>query len=434
MENGFRKVGLVTCTALVLANMVGTGVFTSLGFQVASLPSPFLVLLVWGLGGLIALCGALSYAELAAALPRSGGEYNFLTEIYHPAIGFMAGFISVTVGFAAPVALAAMAFGKYLSGAWPGVSPFGASLVVVIALALAHSVTVRASGNFQIGITAMKVGLILAFIGIGLWVERTFPHEFAPTGQDIANIASAPFAVSLMFVLYAYSGWNAAAYIIGEVRDPQRTVPWALLLATVLVTILYVSLNAVFLAAAPIQEYVGKLEVGEIAAKHLLGEDGGRIMSGLISIGLISAVSAMTWAGPRVAQSIGQDFRALRFLSATSGGGVPRVAMVFQTVIVLIMLFTSSFETVLFYAQFAILACSFLTVLGLMVLRWRQPNLARPFRCFGYPFTPLVYLALNLFALVYSAVAHPIQAAAGFGTLILGIALYFPLRNRKLSV
>lgn len=424
----------MTCVALVLANMIGTGVFTSLGFQVEALPSPFLVLLVWVLGGLVALCGALSYAELAAALPKSGGEYNFLSQVYHPALGFMAGFVSVAVGFAAPIALAAMAFGKYLEGTELGVSAFGASLAIVVALAVIHSVTVRASGHFQIGITTMKVGLIVVFVLMGLWIERELPHDFAPRPEDASLLVSPPFAVSLMFVLYAYTGWNAAAYIIGEVRDPQRTVPWALLIATGVVTILYVSLNAVFLAAAPIQEYVGKIEVGEIAARHLLGEDGGRIMSGLISLGLISAISAMTWAGPRVTQSIGRDFQTLGFLSKTTEGGVPRVAMFFQTAIVVFMLLTSSFEDVLFYAQFAILASSFLTVLGVIVLRWRQPGLPRPFRCFGYPFTPLVYLALNLFALVYSAVAHPIQALAGLGTLLLGIALYFVFRNRQVSV
>jgi len=434
VDGEFRKVGLISCTALVLANMIGTGVFTFLGYQVAALPSPFLVLLVWALGGLIALCGALSYAELAAALPKSGGEYNFLSQIYHPALGFMAGFVSVAVGFAAPIALSGMAFGKYLEGTGVGVTAFGASLGVVLALAVIHSVTVRASGNFQIGVTTLKVSLIVVFVLMGLWIERKLPHNFAPRPEDAGLLVSPSFAVSLMFVLYAYTGWNAAAYIIGEVRNPQRTVPWALLLATGLVTVLYVSLNAVFLAAAPIQEYVDKIEVGEIAARHLLGEEGGRIMSGLISLGLISAISAMTWAGPRVTQSIGRDFRVLGFLSKTTKGGVPRVALFFQTSIVLFMLLTSSFEDVLFYAQFAILASSFLTVLGVIVLRWRQPALPRPFRCFGYPFTPIVYLALNLFALVYSAVAHPIQAVAGLGTLLLGIALYFLFRNRKVSV
>ncbi|HEY5705937.1 MAG TPA: amino acid permease [Terrimicrobiaceae bacterium] len=428
---GFRKVGLITCTALALANMIGTGVFTSLGFQVQAIPSPFLILLVWALGGAVALCGALSYAELAAALPRSGGEYNFLSAIYHPAIGFMGGFVSVTVGFSAPIALSAMALGKYTTAALSGIPAQWVSALAVVLLAAAHSFTVRASGNFQVVITSLKVGLIAAFIGLGFIIGG--PWIPAPRSGDFGLIFSGPFAVSLMFVLYSYSGWNAAAYIIGEVREPQRTVPGALLLATIIVTVLYVLLNAVFLASGPMDTFVGKIEVGEIAARSLLGEQGGRVMAALIAGGLISSISAMTWAGPRVAQAVGRDFPALRFFAQTSLGGAPRTAIVVQTLLVLLMLATSTFETVLLYAQFSILACSFLTVLGVLVLRWRQPMLPRPFRCFGYPLTPIAFLALNLFAMVYTAIERPEQALAGLATLLLGIGLYFLARGARMQ-
>ena len=197
----FRKVGLITCTALALANMIGTGVFTSLGFQVAAIPSPFLILLLWVLGGVIALCGALSYAELAAALPRSGGEYHFLSQIYHPAVGFMAGFVSVAVGFSAPIALAAIALGKYLAAALPGLQAVPVSIAAVLLLAAIHSLTVRASGNFQVLITALKVALIVTFILIG--IARGGAWTFSPHGGDSGLIFSGPFAVSLMFVLYS---------------------------------------------------------------------------------------------------------------------------------------------------------------------------------------------------------------------------------------
>ena len=426
----FRKVGLITCTALAMANMIGTGVFTSLGFQVQALHSPFLILLVWLLGGVVAFCGALSYAELSAALPRSGGEYNFLSAIYHPAIGFMSGFVSLAVGFSAPIALSAMALGQYLTAAWPGVSATSVSVIVVLLLAAMHSLTVRASGNFQVVITALKVALICSFIAMGFHLGG--PLFFVPQKGDFGLALSGPFAISLMFVLYSYSGWNAASYIIGEVRNPQRMVPGALLLATIIVTILYVLLNAVFLASGPADAFAGKIEVGEIAARNLLGEQGGRLMAALISGGLISSVSAMTWAGPRVAQAVGRDFPALRFFARTSPGGVPRVAIAIQTLLVLIMLATATFEAVLLYAQFSILACSLLTVLGVLVLRWRQPDLPRPFRCFGYPVTPIVFLALNLFAMVYTALDRPEQALAGLATLLLGIALYFVARGARM--
>jgi APA family basic amino acid/polyamine antiporter len=427
-----NKVGLGTCVALVMANMIGTGVFASLGFQVAALPSPFLIVVLWILGGLVALCGALSYAELAAALPRSGGEYNFLTQVYHPAVGFMGGFVSVVVGFAAPIAATAMISGAYLAAAFPGLPAFGASFAVALGLAAMHAVTIRTSGLFQVLVTGLKIGLILAFLVFGIWKGHAPEQGFGPRPGDWTAMVSAPFAISLMYVLYSYTGWNAAAYIMSEVRRPERTVPRALLLATILVTILYVGLNAVFLASGPMEDFADKKEVGEIAARHLLGESGGRIMAGLIGFGLVSAISAMTWAGPRVAQTIGQDFPALGFLAQTSAGGVPRRALALQTAIVVTLLATGTFEAIIAYAFVAILTCSFLAVLGVIVLRVRKPQLARPFRCWGYPVTPLVFLLLNGFTLVYTIQEKPFEAIAGIATLAAGIGLYFVAKRPKI--
>jgi APA family basic amino acid/polyamine antiporter len=428
-----NKVGLGTCVALAMANMIGTGVFASLGFQVEVLPSPFLIVVLWILGGLVSLCGALSYAELAAALPRSGGEYNFLAQVYHPAIGFMGGFVSVMVGFAAPIAATAMISGAYLAAAVPGLPAFGASFVVALGLAGMHALTVRASGRFQVVVTALKVGLILAFLVLGLCKGRWPEQGFGPHPGDWRAMLSAPFAISLMYVLYSYTGWNAAAYIMNEVRRPEWTVPRALLIATVLVTFLYVGLNAVFLASGPMADFVGKPEVGEIAARHLIGEAGGRIMAGLIGFGLVSAISAMTWAGPRVAQTIGQDFAALGFLAKTSTGGVPRRALALQTVIVGLLLATGTFKAIIAYAFVAILTCSFLAVLGVIVLRVRRPDLSRPFRCWGYPVTPLVFLLLNGFTLVHTCLENPMEAWAGVVTLAAGIGLYFVAKMRKVE-
>ena len=428
-----NKVGLWSCVALAMANMIGTGVFASMGFQVEVLPSPFLIVVLWFLGGLIALCGALSYAELAAALPRSGGEYNFLTRIYHPAVGFMGGFVSVMVGFAAPIAAASMISGAYLAAALPGVPAYGASFVVALGLAAMHALTVSASGRFQVVITALKIGLIVAFLVLGIWKGREPEQGWGPRTGDWSAMLSAPFAISLMYVMYSYTGWNAAAYIMNEVRRPEWTVPRALLVATVLVTFLYVGLNAVFLASAPMSSFVGKPEVGEIAARHLIGEAGGRIMAGLIGFGLVSAISAMTWAGPRVAQTIGQDFPTLGFLARTTAGGVPRRALALQTSIVVILLATGTFETIIAYAFVAILTCSFLAVLGVFVLRVRRPDLPRPFRCWGYPLTPAVFLLLNGFTLIHTFREKPLESLAGLATLAVGIGLYFVARGRKMA-
>ncbi len=421
-------VGFWACATLVFASMVGTGVFTSLGFQVAALPSPFVILLLWALGGVVALCGALSYAELAAALPRSGGEYHFLGRIFHPALGVMAGVVSVFVGFAAPIALGAMAFGKYASAALPGLSPVACSIGIVLLLAAVHSIALGLSGRFQIAATSFKILLIGTFLAIG-FLRAPVP-DFGPQPGDFGRLFSAPFAVSLLFVMYAYSGWNAAVYIAGEVREPARVLPWALLAATSVVTILYVALNAMFLASAPLAAYAGKIEVGEIAARHLLGEGGGRLLAAVIGVGLISALSALTWAGPRVAQTAGQDFPALSWFAATSSRGLPLRATLFQTGVVLALLFTASFEAVLVYAQFALVACAALTVLAMMWLRWRQPALQRPFRCPAFPGVPLVFLSVAVLTLGHTIATKPVQAFAGVLTLGAGLAVYFLVRPR----
>ena len=422
-----QRVGFWVCVTLVFSSMVGTGVFTSLGFQIGSLPSPFVILVLWALGGVVALCGALSYAELAAALPRSGGEYHFLSRIFHPALGLMAGIISVFVGFAAPVALGAMAFGKYVAAAFPGVPPLFSSVCVVLVLTVVHGMTLTVSGRFQIVATVFKAGLILFFIIAGAVLARG--ANFRPMSGDMALVLSPSFAVSLMFVMYAYSGWNSAVYIAGEVRAPAQTIPKALTSATVAVTVLYVALNAVFLASAPPGEFAGKVEIGQIAARHLFGDVGGRIMACVIATGLVAALSALTWAGPRVAQTAGEDFRALEWFSGKSPGGVPRRALAFQTFIVLILLVSSSFEAVLIYAEFALVTCSCLTVIGLLVLRLREPSLERPFRCPWVPLVPLVFLGVGLFSLAYTLMERPVQALAGIATLVAGAGLYFLVRQ-----
>ncbi len=405
--------------------MVGTGVFTSLGFQVGDLPSGFTIMALWFVGGVCALCGALSYAELGAALPRSGGEYHFLTQIYHPAVGFLAGWISITVGFAAPVAAASMAFAKYFAHVFPGVSSTALSLAVVALVTVVHLCGVRVGSAFQNFATAFKVLLILLFIGAGCWMSSPQPVNFAPTAGSTALLTTAPFAISLVYVMYSYSGWNAVTYITGEVRNPGRTLPLALILGTLIVAVLYLALNAVFLRSAPTSELAGKLEVGQVAATHILGEAGGKIMAGLISFGLLSTISAMTWIGPRVTVSMGEDLRALRFLSRKTAAGVPAIAIVAQFGIVAVLVLTSTFDHVVNYIQFSLSVCAFFTVLGVIVLRWQQPSLARPYRTWGYPITPLIFLAISLWILFFQLRDKPAESLAGLATMALGLIIYF---------
>ena len=426
----------VTATALAVASMIGIGVFTSLGFQVKDLPSGFTLLMLWVVGGVVALCGALSYAELATAFPRSGGEYNFLSRIYHRAVGFIAGWVSATVGFTAPIALAAMAFGSYFAGVVPGVPPIALALALVWSIALVHLRGTDRASTFQNVSTFIKVALIVVFIVAAFVLGTRSSISFAPSAEDVGHIASPAFAVSLAFVMYSYAGWNAVTYIAGEVRDPQRTLPYTVIVAVVTVTVLYVGLNAVFLYSTPAAELSGQIDVAVISGHHIFGDTGGRIVGALICVGLVSTVSAMMWIGPRVIMVMGEDFPLLSPFARRTASGVPTLAVLFQLVVVTVLLLTQGFESILEFIQFSLTVSSFLTVLGVIVLRFTQPALPRPYRVWGYPLTPLVFLAVSLFMMINLVLERPAQALAGTvmmltGLLIFALSLRYPRTHSR---
>jgi APA family basic amino acid/polyamine antiporter len=424
---GKHTISPLTATCIVVANMVGTGIFTSLGFQVTGLPTGFSILALWIAGGICALCGALSYAELGAALPRSGGEYNFLGKIYHPAVGFLAGWISATVGFAAPVAIAAIAFGTYFAAVIPGVNPMILSLAVVTICTVVLLRDLQLGSAFQNGSTILKISLIAIIVAAGFWVKSSQPVSFLPVKGDGALIMSAPFAVSLYWVMYAYSGWNASTYIVGELRNPSRTVLISVGLGTIAVMALYVAINAVFLRTTPMAEMAGKQQVAVIAGSHIFGAPGSKMMGLFICLGLISTVSGMMWIGPRITAAMGEDLRALGWLGRRNPHGVPTNAILVQFAIVVGLLLTATFETAVNYVQFSLTLCSTLTVLGVFVLRWRQPNLPRPYRTWGYPVTPLVFLAISLWMLEHLLADSSTRAPSlwGLATMALGLIVYF---------
>lgn len=420
-----RTVGFVTACSIVIANIIGTGIFTSLGFQLAEIHTGFPLLMLWVVGGIAALCGALCYGELAAALPRSGGEYNFLSEIYHPALGFMAGFVSATVGFAAPVALAAMAFGQYFVGVVGAGSPMMLSFFVVWIVTAFHLRNLQVGSAFQNVSTVIKLLLIGVLITAGLFVRAKQPIGFFPGTGDKASILSGAFAVALVYVMYSYSGWNAAAYITSEIKRPEKNVPRSLIAGTGVVMVIYVLLNAVFLATTPAEELKGQLQVALIAGKHILGENGGRFAGAVICLGLVSAISSMTWIGPRVTMSMGEDHWLLRLLGRKNNQGIPTNAILLQLLVVNLLLLTQSFEDVVRYTQFSLLLCSLLAVAGVIVLRVIRPGLIRPYRVWLYPLPPIIFSIITVWMMFYLLRWHTMESLAGLGTALLGLLLYF---------
>ena len=425
-----KSIGYSTATAIVIASMIGTGVFTTLGLQAQEIQTDFALLCLWGVGGLIAMTGALSYGELAAAMPRSGGEYQYLTNIYHPVLGTAAGWISVSIGFAAPSALAAMALGRYAT-AFSDLSPVWIAVLTIATITAFHAFSVRTGRLFHNVTTGMKLALIVLFCIAGLLVEPVKSVAVTPSLSGWREVFSPAFAFSLIYVSYAYSGWNAATYVAGEVWHPQRTLPAALFHGTLLVAVLYLLLNFVFLRTIPLSQLAGKIEVGALSANYIFGGHGGLLISAMICVLLVSTISAMVMAGPRVLQVAGEDLPRLRPLAKRTRRGAPLRAIMLQQLLAIVFVLTDSFEGVLSYAGFTLNLMALLTVAGVFVLRYTAPDLPRPYRVWGYPFTPAVFVLLNVVILVFVLRARPIAAGASLLTVLAGVLLALLHKRRE---
>ena len=424
-----KTIGFYTATSIVIANMVGTGVFTSLGYQVLDIKNGSSVLLLWIIGGIVSLLGALCYAEIGTTFTRSGGEYNYLSKIYHPAVGFMSGFVSSTVAFAAPVAAAALALGTYFNNVF-AVDPKITASIVVVSLSFVHAFTLNWGSKIQTAFTGLKVLLIITFIIVGLCSGHTGDVSFTMNSNTLGDISTGAFAIALFWVSYSYSGWNAASYIAGEIENPQKNLPKSLLYGTAIVTVLYVLLNYVFLYSAPIDALTkealqGKGDVGYVSANFIFGAMGGKIISVVISILLVSSVSSMVMAGPRVSQAMGTDMKFLSFLGKTTKNNTPLIATFFQCAISLFFIFTATFEQVIIYIGFTLMLFTFLTVFGLFIIRAKKMTVAGAFKTPLYPITPILFLLFNIWLLSFGFYRHPFESLIGVGTVLLGLVVYF---------
>jgi len=404
-----RQIGPTSAVALVVASMIGTGVFTTSGFLLADLKSPWLVLMAWVLGGVLATLGAVSYGALARRIPESGGEYTFLSQTLHPAAGFLAGWVSLLVGFSAPLAAAAIGFGEYTRPWLGGLSPRLTGTLLVLTLALLHAAHVQRGARAQDWTVLFKVLLIAAFIGYGL--SKLSPSE--PVAHP--PVAISTFAVSLVWISFSYSGWNAAVYIGGEIRDPERNLPRTLLWGTAIVTLLYLGLNAVFVFAAPVEALAGKLDIGRVAATALGGPALGQGVTGLVALALLTSVSSLTMAGPRVCSRMAMVGHLPRWLAAT--GGPPRAAITFQTVIALGLLWSAAYEQLLTFIGFTLGLSAAATVIGFIVLRRREgATLAVP----GWPWVPWLFVLSTLAITGFTIFQKPWESLAGLATLVVG--------------
>lgn len=414
--------------------MIGTGIFTSTGFMALDIDGGTPILFGWLVGGVVALCGAAVYGELGAMMPRAGGEYVYLSESFRPWVGFLSGWISLFVGFSAPIAAAAAAFGFYLHAVLPMVPAKVAGVCIIVAMTAMHAASVAIGARVQTIFSLMKVSLILIFICAGVLLGNGDWGNLS-AGAGMSKATSGAFAVSLVWIAFSYSGWNAAAYVAGEIKDPGRNLPRALLIGTGIVMALYLGLNAIFLYAAPPAELAGVPEVGDLAARKLFGEGAGALLSSLIAIALVSSVSAMVMAGPRVYMAMAEDGMFFQTLARKGGGGAPVGSVVLQGALAVFLLLIAKFDQLINYIGFTLSLFAMLTVLGALVLRIRRPDAPRPYRTFLWPVTPIVFVGISGWMAVYLAHMRPFESLVSGGiTLASGMVIYFlwqMLRGRE---
>jgi basic amino acid/polyamine antiporter, APA family len=433
------RFGLATATFVVISSMIGTGVLTTSGFTVYFVGSNQLMLLLWFVGGVIAVCGALTLCELSASMPRSGGDYVYLHEAYGPLAAFLSGWVSFLIGFGGPIALSAFGSAKYLlaplglDGPTAAIAQPAAASVAIIAFGVIHCLGRGPSIQAQGWATAVKIVILAALAAAliaGGWGRWSNLEDLPPLGK----ISLSTMASSLVYISYAYTGWNGAAYIAGDVERPQQQMPRAILLGTGLVLVVYVALNvgyALALSSSDVQELVGPAkkvdvltEIGQIAAKRLYGAKVATPLSLAIGLTLLASVSAYVLTGPRVAFAMARAAQFPAIAGRLSANGSPVVATVLQVAWALVLLWTAAFEPILLYAGVGLAIFSMLTVSSVFVLRWRRPDLPRPFRTPGYPIVPAIYL-IGTGILTAAVIRERTTVAAySIGSILAGVPFY----------
>jgi len=434
-------------TALVVSNMIGTGIFTTTGFLAGDLGSPLLVISIWLVGGAIALAGALCYMELALNFPRSGGEYLYLSEAWGPAWGFIDGWVSFFAGFAAPIAAAALAISAYLGLDDAGRNlPLGVltlhlgnaqllACAVVAVFTLFNVFGVHAAGRLQTALTALKLLVIGGFLLLGFTIgQGDAGHLLLVTDRASSSPLIEQFAISLIFVFFGYSGWNAAVYVAEEIEQPERTLPIALGVGTALVTTLYVALNALYVYGASLEELTGVIAVGTTVANALFGAEGGRFFSLALALSLLATINAMCLVGPRVYYAMARDGAFFSIAAKLHPRWKsPWIAVILQGICTLLLIVLPTFRNLIVYTGFTLYLFTALAVLGLFKLRRRPGWKKFAWLEYSYPIIPLLYVGMSGWVLVFSVKAAPVASAMALAT-VLGAALtyYFYIsRQRK---
>lgn len=423
-----KKISWFTAAALVVSNMIGTGVFTSLGYQVAFLNNTITILLLWALGGLLALFGTFCYAELGNYYKESGGDYIFLSRAFHPILGYLTSWISLVVGFSAPVSLAALAMSKYLQiFGWDLGSGF--AIWVIVLVAISQSISLKSSSNFQNIFTVIKVLFVLGLIILGLSMATQGTSSLRWDGSWISEIQHPSFAFSLVFVSFAYTGWNSASYIVSEIKNPKKNLSKALILGTLFVSTVYILLNFVFLKHASIAVLSNQEDVASIAAQNFLGSTGAKWVCFFISAQLIATISGYLWIGSRVCFATSKEHKLWSFMNK-SRNETPYIAVWVQTLIAILIIASGGFAQIFIYASFVL---QFISVIAIAAV-FRIPAKKRLlFKGNYFYIFPVIYIVFGVYICVFTFIQHPVESLLGLSTILTGLILYFVDREKAVA-
>jgi APA family basic amino acid/polyamine antiporter len=437
-----RRIGFLSATVVVIANMVGTGIFTTSGYMLQGIGHPMGLFLSWAAAGLLALCGALCYGELGAMYPRAGGEYVFLKESFGPLPAFLSGWVSLIVGFSAPIAAASVAFASYavnalgpLKDGFPDRFSFSLpfltfspvtmiAVCVILCLTGVHYHSLFFGKWVQGVLTGLKIGLMVVII-LAAMIYGEVPHDALRFTGGWRLVFSQGFAISLIYASFAYSGWNSSAYMGAEIKDPGRIIPLSLFWGTAVVVILYLFMNLAYVLVLPAAEMSGLLEVAGVAAAKIFGPPVSRAVNGCIALSILSVISVMIMTGPRVYFALARDGLFFRIFGVVrEKGRTPGHAVLLQSGIATLMVLTASFEALLVYVGFTLGIFTALTVVGMVTLRKRVPTHPRPYKAFGYPLTPAIFVCGNLWIAGFSIMTRPVASLFGLGTIMAGLLVY----------
>lgn len=415
-----HQIGWLTATSIVISSMIGTGVFTSLGFQLLEVQNTWSIILLWFLGGILALIGAFTFAELGTYYKRSGGDYVFISESFGPFWGYLSAWTSMIVGFSAPVAIAAIAMESYLAPFHlPSIRIF--SVVAIVAICLFHSFSVHHSGLFQNFSTIVKVLFILFLLGLGVYFAE-IPNSALQFESPVApEVFKSGFAVSLLYVTYAYTGWNTSAYIVGEIKSPKQNLPKSLIMGTLFVTVVYVLLQLVILKFASTAQLKGQVDVALISTKNILGTTANKWISAGIAFQLIATMSSYIWVGPRIIHAMAQHFSHWKWLRPSNAQNIPIRAIWFQGAIILLLLFSGSLEQILLYTSFLLQLMGTLAVASIFFIKSQSDSFRSPLK----PYLQYLYVGFSVFVLIFIVIDRPTESLMGLGILFVGAVTYF---------